>query len=150
MLRNLGVGRLRRSDVAGGVQAFRIVVARQDAGSLDPGIAPEHGALRRGTTQNDGRVQRIDRDSLTRPDLRAAAVDPNTGKPVDPRVEALLEEWSERTKQIKRLQGRHFRATRNFEWGNESWAEGQFYVETPDKGRIDMRPYSKDFPIQKR
>ena len=82
--------------------------------------------------------------------MRAAAVDPNTGKPVDPRVEALLEEWSERTKQIKRLQGRHFRATRNFEWGNESWAEGQFYVETPDKGRIDMRPYSKDFPDPKK
>jgi TIGR03009 family protein len=138
MLRNLGVGRLVGLILLGVCSASGSWLRAQDARSLDRGIGP-------GTTQNDGGDQpreRLDRRSLTRPDLRADSVD-NAGQPVDPQVEALLEKWSQRTKEIKRLQGRHVRMTREFSFGTESVAQGQFYVETPDKGRIDVEPYDK-------
>ena len=92
--------------------------------------------------------ERVDRSQLTQPDLRADAADPNTGKPIDPRIEALLEVWSKRTKEIKRLQGSHIRSVRDFSWGTETVAEGKFYVETPDKGRFDLVPYSRKLPAK--
>ena len=131
MLRNLGIGRLIGLILLGAWWASDVALFAQEA-------APADGAIQS--------IERVDRDRLTRPDLRAAAVDPNTGTPVDPRIDALLQEWSDRTKQIKRLQGRHLRATLNFTFGSESWAEGQFYVETPDKGRIDVRPFAGKLP----
>jgi TIGR03009 family protein len=144
MLRNLGVGRLIVLMLLGVWGASGSWLRAQDASSNDRGIAPatdQHGVAEQPR-------ERVDRSGLTRPDLRADAVG-KEGEPVDPRIDALLQEWSDRTKQIKRLQGTHIRATRNFDWGNESWAEGRFYVETPDKGRIDIRPYSKDLPKEK-
>jgi TIGR03009 family protein len=99
----------------------------QEGANVDPSIAP---------------TQRVDRSRLTHPDLRAGSVDAGSGEPADPRVDSLLEEWARQTKKIKKLQGQHWRATRDFSWGTESWAQGQFYVETPDKGRIDVEPLS--------
>ena len=131
MLRNLGVGRLIGLILLGAWGASDVALFAQEA-------APADGAIQS--------IERVDRDRLTRPDLRAAAVDPNTGTPVDPRIDALLQVWSDRTKAIKRLQGRHLRATRDFTFNTESWAEGQFYVETPDKGRIDVRPFKGKMP----
>jgi TIGR03009 family protein len=131
MSRNLRVGRLPGLMLLAAVGAWPVALFAQDA------AAPAGGNHAPG---------RIDRSQLTQPDLRANAADPNTGKPIDPRIEALLEQWSESTKKIKKLQGSHLRATRDFTFGTESWAEGQFYVETPDKGRIDVRPYSKKLP----
>ena len=156
MLRNPGVGRLLGLMLLGVWGASGSWLYAQDNGSVDRGIAPvtdrQNGDQQNADQQNtapqnaDQPRERVDRRGLTRPDLRAPAEDPNTGKPVDPRIEALLIEWSQRTKEIKHLQGRHCRATRNFEWGTESWAEGKFYVETPDKGRIDLAPYSGKMP----
>lgn len=135
MSRNLGVGPLIGLIVLGGLGVPAVSLHAQDSRNIDPGITPS---------------ERVDRGSLTRPDLRVGAADPNTGKPADPRIDALLDKWSQRTKQIKKLQGRHMRATRDFAFGTESWAEGKFYVEMPDKGRIDVEPYSKSLPDPKK
>jgi TIGR03009 family protein len=133
MSQNLSVRRLICLMLVGGLGAPVCSLQAQDSSNVDPGIAP---------------ATRVDRSRLTQPDLRAGAVDADTGSPVDPRIDALLEEWSQRTKEIKRLQGHHIRATRDFTFNTESWAEGRFYVETPDKGRIDMQPYSKKLPYK--
>jgi TIGR03009 family protein len=79
---------------------------------------------------------RRDRRDLTRPDLRVQAEEP-----VDPQVEELLSTWSKSTKKIEKLQGQHARAIRDFTTGIEKVAQGQFYYEAPDKGRIDLRPW---------
>jgi TIGR03009 family protein len=141
MLRNLGVGRLVGLMLLGVWSASGSWLRAQDADSLDRGITPR-------TTQNERADQvreRVDRSGLTRPDLRADAVG-NAGEPVDPQVEALLQEWSKRTNQIKKLSGTHVRATRDFAFGTESWAKGKFYLETPDRGRIDVEPWTGKLP----
>ena len=135
MSRNLAVGRFIGLILLGALGAPDVVLFAQEGANVDPNIAP--------STERVDENRRADRTRLTRPDLRAGGVDPNSGTPIDPRIESLLEQWSQRTKEIKRLQGTHLRATRDFTFGTESWAEGQFYVETPDKGRIDVRPYSE-------
>jgi TIGR03009 family protein len=140
MSRKLAVGRFIGLMLLGALGAPDIALNAQEGANVDPAIAPSAEPV----DQN----QRIGRSGLTRPDLRAGAVDPNAGTPVDPRIDSLLEEWSHHTKEIKRLQGSHLRATRNFTFGTESWAEGRFYVETPDKGRFDLQPYSKKLPYK--
>lgn len=155
MSRNLGVGRLLGLMLLGAVGALPVALFGQDAaspdggsqtpGRIDRGIAREDIAQPQGGSQTPGRV---DRSQLTQPDLRADAADPNTGKPIDPKIEALLEVWSKRTKEIKRLQGSHIRSVRDFSWGTETVAEGKFYVETPDKGRFDLVPYSRKLPAK--
>lgn len=132
MSRNVGVRRLIGLMLLGILGGPELALFAQEGANVDPGIAPA--------------AQRVGRAGLTRPDLRAGGVDPNTGQPVDPRIERLLVEWSQRTKEIQQLQGSHLRATRDFTFGTESWAEGRFFVKTPDKGRIDVRPYSKKLP----
>ena len=89
------------------------------------------------------RRSRIDRAGLTVPDMR---VDARTGDPVDPKVDAILEEWFNRTKRIKKIEGKHRRATLDFVFGTETRSEGRFYVETPDKGRIDIQKYTGPNP----
>ncbi len=150
MSRNLGVGRLLGLMLLGAVGALPVALFGQDAaleGGVKPGAnRPWHAA--RHSTSGGTSAGRVDRSQLTQPDLRADAADPNTGKPIDPRIEALLEVWSKRTKAIKSLQGTHIRSTRDFSWGTETVAEGKFYVETPDKGRIDVGPYSRKLPTK--
>jgi TIGR03009 family protein len=131
MSRNLSVRRLLGLVLLGTLGTPSVALYAQDAAPADGG---------------NPSAERVDRSQLTRPDFRAPGVDPNTGKPVDPKIEALLEEWSDRTKTIKRLQGRHWRMTRDFTFATETCAEGQFYVETPDKGRIDVIPFSGKLP----
>jgi TIGR03009 family protein len=155
MSRNLGVGRLLGLMLLGAVGALPVALFGQDAASPDSG-SQTPGRIDRGIAREDidrpaggsQTPERVDRSQLTRPDLRADAADPNTGKPVDPKIEALLEVWSKRTKEIKSLQGIHIRSTRDFSWGTETVAEGKFYVETPDKGRIDVGPYSRKLPTK--
>jgi hypothetical protein len=66
--------------------------------------------------------------------------------PVDPEVEQLLFDWSEHTKRIKTLAGKHFRSIRDFTCGAETLAEGKFYVEMPDMGRLDVGNYTPSNP----
>jgi TIGR03009 family protein len=110
---------------------------------LDRDIAPN--------TQDGGRAQliqdrdpgtapsgRVARSSLLRPEMRV--------EPVDPEVDQLLFDWSEHTKRIKTLAGKHYRSTRDFAYGTMSLAEGKFFVEMPDKGRIDVTLYTAPKP----
>jgi TIGR03009 family protein len=110
---------------------------------LDRDIAPN--------TQEGGRAQliqdrdpgtapsgRVARSSLLRPEMRV--------EPVDPEVDQLLLDWSEHTKRVKTLAGKHYRSTRDYAYGTESLAEGKFFVEMPDKGRIDVSVYTKPSP----
>ena len=102
--------------------AIGLRLSAQDR-DLDPDIAP--GA-------------RVARPRLPRPEMRV--------EPVDPEVEQLLLDWSEHTKRIKTLAGKHFRSTRDYQFGVESFAEGKFFVEMPDKGRIDVGNYTAPNP----
>ncbi|HET6323265.1 MAG TPA: hypothetical protein VFG04_01090 [Planctomycetaceae bacterium] len=110
--------------------------------NLDPGITPNTRENRTQLTQgrDDGTAPsgRVARSSLTRPEMRM--------EPVDPEVDQLLLDWSEHTKRIKTLSGKHYRSTRDYAFGSESLAEGKFFVEMPDKGRIDVTNYSASKP----
>ena len=132
MSRNLGVGRLLGLMLLGAVGALPVALFGQDAaspeggsqtpGRIDRGIAREDIAQPQGGSQTPGRV---DRSQLTQPDLRADAADPNTGKPIDPRIEALLEVWSKRTKEIKRLQGTPYPLDARFQLGHRDRGRGE-------------------------
>jgi TIGR03009 family protein len=111
--------------------------------NLDPGITPNTRSGRAslpaqdfdGGTASSGRTPR---SSLQHPDLHR--------DPVDPEVDQLLFDWSQHTKQIKNLAGKHFRAIRDYAYGAETLAEGKFYVEMPDKGRLDISNYTAPEP----
>lgn len=51
-----------------------------------------------------------------------------------------LQEWEKRSGIVKNLQGKHIRAVFDKTFATESRAEGVFYYESPDKGRIDINP----------
>ena len=53
-------------------------------------------------------------------------------------LEDLLRQWELKSSQIKSLRGTHKRTVYNKVFAEEKIAEGKFYVETPDKGRIDL------------
>jgi hypothetical protein len=67
-------------------------------------------------------------------------------EPADPQLDQLLQDWSEHTKRIKTLAGGHFKSTRDYAFGTETLAEGRFFVDMPDKGRIDVGPYTQPNP----
>jgi TIGR03009 family protein len=112
--------------------------------TLDPGIAPNTRQPPPDTTFTQDRdpgsppAGRIARSSLSRPELHL--------DPVDPEVDQLLRDWSEHTKRIKTLAGKHYRATRDFAYGTASLAEGKFFVQMPDMGRIDVTNYTAAKP----
>jgi TIGR03009 family protein len=87
---------------------------------------------------------RRNRDTLGVPDMRVPTVDRKTGDIVDPQMEEILVQWSEHTKGIKTIEGRHMRAIFDWQFNTETRAEGQYYVEMPDKGRIDIEKYKDD------
>ena len=111
--------------------------------NLDQGIAPRTDEGRVGLASGDvgdgaNPRSRAPRASLTRPEMRI--------DPVDPDVDRLLRAWSNHTKQIKTLTGKHYRSRRSFTYGAETLAEGKFFVDMPDKGRIDIGKYTPQLP----
>ncbi len=64
------------------------------------------------------------------PDLRVEAL--------PPALEKLLEDWEVASAKITTLSGEHKRIVRNSVFGLEKWAKGEFFYESPDKGRIDL------------
>lgn len=60
--------------------------------------------------------------------------------PIDPRLEAFLQNWEKYTKGIISLEGRHTRFTYDYTWNIEKRAVGKFYYKAPDHGRIDLEP----------
>lgn len=58
---------------------------------------------------------------------------------LDPKLEAILQDWERESAQIKVLQGKHFRQEFNKVFSVEKRSMGVFYYEAPDKGRFDMQ-----------
>ncbi|HUG18784.1 MAG TPA: hypothetical protein VMM56_07380, partial [Planctomycetaceae bacterium] len=57
---------------------------------------------------------------------------------VDPQLEKILKDWENKTKGITKLSGTHRRFVYDFVFEVEKRADGKFYYESPDKGRIDI------------
>lgn len=65
-----------------------------------------------------------------------------TGSP-DPRaaeLDQVLVDWHKKSRQIDRLEGEHVRIIYDYVFQVATRAEGKFYYEAPDKGRIDLVP----------
>ena len=61
-----------------------------------------------------------------------------TDAPLPPEMERLLEAWATSSSTIQRLEGEHFRRIYDYTFGVEKVAQGKFYFQAPDKGRIDV------------
>jgi TIGR03009 family protein len=59
-------------------------------------------------------------------------------EPISPELEELLKEWEDKSSLIKVLKGEHQRTVYNLVFEVEQRANGVFYLETPDKGRIEL------------
>jgi TIGR03009 family protein len=105
---------------------------------IDPGITPHTRVAQQDSDQAVTPGNRLGRASLTRPDMREERVDPD--------VDRLLEAWSAHTQRITNLAGKHCRSTRDFVWGTDTLAEGKFFIEMPDKGRIDLGAWTRPDP----
>ena len=76
--------------------------------------------------------ERIARDRTVRPVLQVSKV--------SPRMEEILLAWSQASKGIKKLEGKHHRYVYDKVFEVEKRAVGLFYFEDPDHGRIDILP----------
>lgn len=68
---------------------------------------------------------------------RPAAQEPVISE-VSPELEKILLKWEAESAKIKSLHGKHTRREFNKTFKVEKISEGEFFLETPDKGRIDM------------
>lgn len=57
-----------------------------------------------------------------------------------PALNQLLQDWSQSSAKIKKLQGTHYRHVYDTVFEVDKLATGAFYYEAPGKGRIDLRP----------
>ena len=66
---------------------------------------------------------------------------------LSPELEELLDKWAAASKKIKTLQGEHSRSVYNLVFNVEKVSKGRFFLETPDKGRIDIQAFKvpKDY-----
>ena len=60
--------------------------------------------------------------------------------PAPAALQQLLQNWSDSSAKIEKLQGKHKRHVFDHVFQTEKRAEGVFYYEAPDKGRIDLKP----------
>lgn len=60
--------------------------------------------------------------------------------PAPAALQQLLQNWSNTSAKIERLQGKHQRHVFDHVFQVEKRASGVFYYEAPDKGRIDLKP----------
>jgi TIGR03009 family protein len=61
-------------------------------------------------------------------------------QPMDPVLADLLVQWSKASSHFNRLEGQHTRLTYDTIFETEKQAEGRFYYEKVDKGRIEIEP----------
>lgn len=61
-------------------------------------------------------------------------------EPVSKELQAVLEAWERASSKVTRLQGDHTRYVYDVVFCTEKRADGKFYYEAPDKGRIDISP----------
>lgn len=72
-----------------------------------------------------------------------------TNKPLDPRLEDLLAQWSKASEGIKRLEGEHTRIVYDELSETERRSDGKFSYEKPDKGRIEIVPVEPTAALKK-
>jgi len=72
------------------------------------------------------------------PTVHAQAGDPPVIEQLSPELEQILQEWEEKSSRIKSLHGTHKRTVYNTVFEVEKIAAGKFFLQTPDKGRIDL------------
>ncbi|HEY4258735.1 MAG TPA: hypothetical protein VGM98_01190, partial [Schlesneria sp.] len=73
--------------------------------------------------------------------VEAEQIAPRIAQPEDaisPELEDLLKQWELKSSLIKVLKGEHQRTVYNLVFEVEQRANGVFYLETPDKGRIEL------------
>ena len=89
-------------------------------------------------------------DKKPRPAPQEPEKEPEIDK-LDPKLEKILIEWEAHSSKIKSLHGTHTRQEFIKAFGVEKVSEGEFFLETPDKGRIDMiaKPVGKGDPASK-
>ena len=59
---------------------------------------------------------------------------------LSPELLQLLKDWEKATGKFDKLQGEHYRWVYDFPFEVEKRAQGKFWFEAPDKGRIDILP----------
>ncbi|MBC7820065.1 MAG: hypothetical protein IAG10_24545 [Planctomycetaceae bacterium] len=64
--------------------------------------------------------------------------EPLVVQPVSPELRQILDDWEQHSSQIKSLHGKHTRFLYNHVFEIEKRSNGKWYLETPDKGRIDL------------
>lgn len=61
--------------------------------------------------------------------------------PVSPQLEQILQDWHSKTSLIKTLEGEHQRWVYDPVFETELRAQGKFFYQSPDKGRIDLEAF---------
>ena len=67
---------------------------------------------------------------------------PLRGKPPTPEVRKILQDWEYASGKFKKLQGEHHRWIYDFVFNLEKRTKGSFWFESPDKGRMDIEPWT--------
>lgn len=81
-------------------------------------------------------VKQALRGDNANPGIRVKA--PSANQELPPDLEDLLRKWEESSSKIKSLYGDQTRSEYNPTFKVEKRSQGKFFLETPDKGRIDM------------
>ena len=79
-------------------------------------------------------VSQLPRADGSTPNIERADIE----EPVSEELQKILVEWEKKSGLIKSLHGKHTRVVYNHVFEVEKLAEGKFYLQTPDKGRIDL------------
>ncbi|HCS50377.1 hypothetical protein [Rubinisphaera sp.] len=69
---------------------------------------------------------------------------------LNPELDHILNNWEKAGDFTKKLEGKHKRYIYDHVFMVEKWSEGEFYYESPDKGRIDLEAPSNFTEGQKR
>lgn len=100
--------------------------------------------LRRPVTSALMLVTALGSISLTRTAVAQTAPRPRAveqravAQAVSPELEKILQDWANASGRIQKLQGEHYRYVYDTVFEVEKRAEGVFYYEAPDRGRIDI------------
>jgi TIGR03009 family protein len=143
------------SQVIGRSPILRLILATASCVTLIFGIVDAHAQQKRPAAAAQDKSGRAAVPPTRKASVTPAAATEDEGRarlpggdnvpvvddePLSPELENLLVEWARETAKVKRLQGEHLRREYDLEFETEKLAEGKFYWEAPDKGRIDVNP----------
>jgi hypothetical protein len=106
---------------------------------LDRGIAPQAATKKaQRPTSSNPKVKQV----AALPEENAGATKkPPANYKMPAEIIALLPQWEEESSQIKRLDGKFILTKYDQVFQTETKANGEFWYEAPDKGRMDFKPY---------